>query len=101
MPAGSRPTRHAGQVGWPAFIDDYDEHARLDRLEQGLRLCTLWLWPLRFPGVFGEIESVHGLARGRLNDGVSASSRGASHWQRRRALNSLMPQRRGADLAAF
>ncbi|MFO1226618.1 helicase-related protein [Roseateles sp.] len=73
-----------GQVGWPAFIDDYDEHARLDRLEQGLRLCTLWLWlDLRFPGVFGEVESVHDL-RGRLNDGIERQLKGRKPlWQRR------------------
>ncbi|MEO3691010.1 helicase-related protein [Roseateles paludis] len=73
-----------GQVGWPEFIDDYDEHARLDRLEQGLRLCTLWLWlDLRFPGVFGEVEAVLDL-RGRLNDGIERQLKGRKPlWQRR------------------
>ena len=61
--------RH-GRVGRPAFLDEVDGHSRLDRMEQGLRGCTLWLWlDLRFPGVYGLLEEVLHL-RGALNDGI-------------------------------
>ncbi len=73
-----------GQVGAPAFLDDIDEHARLDRMEQALRLCTLWLWlDLRFPGVYGHVDAVLDL-RGRLNDGIERQLKGKrALWQRR------------------
>jgi ATP-dependent RNA helicase SUPV3L1/SUV3 len=61
--------RH-GHVGRPAFLDEVDGASRLDRMEQGLRGCTLWLWlDLRFPGVYGLLEEVLHL-RGALNDGI-------------------------------
>ena len=82
-------------MGWPAFIDDYDEHARPTAWSRACA-CTLWLWlDLRFPGVFGEVESVHDL-RGRLNDGIERQlKRGASHHGKCRGAEFLMPQRRG------
>jgi ATP-dependent RNA helicase SUPV3L1/SUV3 len=53
-----------------------DEHSRLDRMEQALRACTLWLWlDLRFPGVFGHVEDVIDL-RSRLNDGIERQLKG-------------------------
>jgi ATP-dependent RNA helicase SUPV3L1/SUV3 len=61
---------HTGQAGRPWFLDAVDGHSRLDRMEQALRACTLWLWlDLRFPGVYGHVEEVHAL-RGALNDGI-------------------------------
>ncbi len=60
----------SGKAGAPWFLDDVDEHSRLDRMEQALRSCTLWLWlDLRFPGVYGHVEAVIDL-RSRLNDGI-------------------------------
>ncbi|MEO5695495.1 MAG: helicase-related protein, partial [Burkholderiaceae bacterium] len=39
-----------GQAGKPWFLDEVDGHSRLERMEQALRACTLWLWlDLRFP----------------------------------------------------
>jgi len=67
--------RH-GQAGRPAFIDQVDGHSRLDRMEQGLRACTLWLWlALRFEGVFGHMEEVLAL-RSSLNDGIERQLKG-------------------------
>ena len=61
--------RH-GQVGRPGFLDAVDSHSRLDRMEQTLRSCTLWLWlDLRFPGIYGHLDEVLGL-RELLNDGI-------------------------------
>ncbi len=73
-----------GQAGAPEFVDDVDEHARLDRMEQALRMCTLWLWlDLRFPGVYGHVDEVIDL-RGRLNDGIERQLKGKRPlWQRR------------------
>ena len=73
-----------GQAGEPHFLDDYDQHGRLDRMEQALRICTLWLWlDLRFPGVYGHVEEVIDL-RGRLNDGIERHLKGKKPlWQRR------------------
>ena len=65
-----------GQAGAPWFLDDVDEHSRLDRMEQALRACTLWLWlDLRFPGVFGHVAAVVDL-RSRLNDGIEKQLKG-------------------------
>jgi len=67
--------RH-GQAGRPAVLDQVDGHSRLDRMEQGLRACTLWLWlDLRFPGVFGHVEEVLAL-RSSLNDGIERQLKG-------------------------
>jgi ATP-dependent RNA helicase SUPV3L1/SUV3 len=65
-----------GKAGKPWFLDDVDGHSRLDRMEQALRACTLWLWlDLRFPGVYGHVEAVIAL-RGRLNDGIERQLKG-------------------------
>ncbi len=65
-----------GTAGQPWFLDSVDEHSRLDRMEQALRSCTLWLWlDLRFPGVFGHVDDVVGL-RERLNDGIERQLKG-------------------------
>jgi ATP-dependent RNA helicase SUPV3L1/SUV3 len=66
----------AGRAGEPWFLQQVDEHSRLDRMEQALRACTLWLWlDLRFPGVFGHVEDVIDL-RSRLNDGIERQLKG-------------------------
>jgi ATP-dependent RNA helicase SUPV3L1/SUV3 len=74
----------SGKSGAPWFLDDVDEHSRLDRMEQALRQCTLWLWlDLRFPGVYGYVEAVMDL-RGRLNDSIERHLKGKKPlWQRR------------------
>ena len=73
-----------GRAGEPHFLDEYDQHGRLDRMEQALRICTLWLWlDLRFPDVFGHVEEVIDL-RARLNDGIERHLKGKKAlWQRR------------------
>ncbi len=59
-----------GQAGRPSFLDTVDGHSRLDRMEQALRACTLWLWlDLRFPGHYGHLDEVLEL-RAMLNDGI-------------------------------
>ena len=71
-------SRHAltGAVGAPWFLQEVDEHSRLDRMEQALRSCTLWLWlDQRFPGVYGHLAAVVDL-RGRLNDGIERHLKG-------------------------
>ena len=78
--------RHAwdGQAGEPSFLFDVDEHSRLDRMEQALRACTLWLWlDQRFPGVFGHLDAVVAL-REQLNDGIAGQLRARRPlWQAR------------------
>ncbi|MBX3622854.1 MAG: helicase [Rhizobacter sp.] len=65
-----------GKAGRPWFLDAVDAHSRLDRLEQALRSCTLWLWlDLRFPGVYGHVEEVHVL-REVLNDAIERQLQG-------------------------
>jgi len=73
-----------GQAGSPWFLDEVDEHSRLDRMEQALRACTLWLWlDLRFPGAYGGVDAVVDL-RGRLNDGIERHLKGKKPlWQTR------------------
>ncbi|MDP9046314.1 MAG: helicase [Pseudomonadota bacterium] len=72
--AGNHAT--AGTAGTPWFLDEVDGHSRLDRMEQALRACTLWLWlDLRFPGVYGHLERVIEL-RSRLNDGIERQLQG-------------------------
>jgi ATP-dependent RNA helicase SUPV3L1/SUV3 len=69
--------RHAwdGKVGEPDFLYDVTEHSRLDRMEQALRACTLWLWlDQRFENVFGYVDEVVAL-RERLNDGIAGQLR--------------------------
>ena len=65
-----------GKVGAPWFLDEVDGHSRLDRMEQALRGCTLWLWlDLRFPGVYGRLTEVLAL-REQLNDGIERQLKG-------------------------
>lgn len=67
--------RH-GKVGRPVFLDSVDGHSRLDRMEQALRACTLWLWlDLRFEGAYGHVEEVLAL-RSTLNDGIERQLKG-------------------------
>ncbi len=72
--AGNHAT--TGKAGKPDFLDHVDGHSRLERMEQALRGCTLWLWlGLRFPGVYGHEETVYTL-RGVLNDGIERQLKG-------------------------
>jgi ATP-dependent RNA helicase SUPV3L1/SUV3 len=67
---------YTGRAGRPWFLDEVDGHSRLDRMEQALRACTLWLWlDLRFPGIYGLVDAVHAL-RGELNDGIERQLQG-------------------------
>jgi ATP-dependent RNA helicase SUPV3L1/SUV3 len=72
-----------GTVGSPWFVQEVDEHSRLDRMEMALRSCTLWLWlDLRFPGVYGQVALVVDL-RARLNDGIERHLKSKKPlWQR-------------------
>ena len=66
----------AGRAGKPWFLDAVDGHSRLDRMEQALRACTLWLWlDLRFPNVYGHLDEVLAL-RSSLNDGIERHLKG-------------------------
>jgi ATP-dependent RNA helicase SUPV3L1/SUV3 len=66
----------AGHAGKPWFLDAVDGHSRLDRMEQALRACTLWLWlDLRFPNVYGYLDEVLAL-RSALNDGIERQLKG-------------------------
>jgi ATP-dependent RNA helicase SUPV3L1/SUV3 len=77
--------RHAttGKAGTPWFLDEVDEHSRLDNMEKALRSCTLWLWlDLRFPNIYGHLEAVIDL-RERLNEGIERHLKGKKPlWQR-------------------
>jgi ATP-dependent RNA helicase SUPV3L1/SUV3 len=65
-----------GRAPKPWFLDAVDGHSRLDRMEQALRACTLWLWlDLRFPGVYGFVDEVLDL-RSALNDGIERQLKG-------------------------
>ena len=65
-----------GRAGSPWFLTDVDGHSRLERMEQALRSCTLWLWlGLRFPGVYGHLDEVIAL-RAVLNDGIERQLKG-------------------------
>ncbi len=79
--------RHStdGQAGTPWFLDEIDEHSRLDAMENALRACTLWLWlDLRLPGVYGHVDEVVDL-RGRLNAGIERHLKGKKPlWRRTR-----------------
>jgi ATP-dependent RNA helicase SUPV3L1/SUV3 len=80
---------HTGRAGRPWFLDAVDGHSRLDRMEQALRACTLWLWlDLRFPGAYGHVEAVHQL-RAALNDGIERQLKG------KRPLAQMRGGRRG------
>jgi ATP-dependent RNA helicase SUPV3L1/SUV3 len=72
-----------GQAGTPWFLDEVDEHSRLDNMEKALRSCTLWLWlDLRFPGIYGHLDAVIDL-RERLNEGIERHLKGKKPlWQR-------------------
>jgi len=70
--------RHSqtGKAGRPWFLDAVDSLSRLERMEQALRGCTLWLWlDLRFPGAYGHVEEVQAL-RSALNDGIERQLKG-------------------------
>lgn len=74
----------AGRAGTPWFLDQVDGHSRLDRMEQALRACTLWLWlDLRFPGVYGHLDEVVAL-RSSLNDGIERELKGKRPLAQRR-----------------
>ena len=65
-----------GKAGRPWFLDAVDGHSRLERMEQALRACTLWLWlDLRFEGVYGHVDAVLDLRSG-LNDGIERQLKG-------------------------
>ena len=65
-----------GNVRDPQFLQGVDGHSRLDRMEQTLRICTLWLWlDLRFPGIYGQVDQVQAL-RSELNDGIEGQLKG-------------------------
>jgi ATP-dependent RNA helicase SUPV3L1/SUV3 len=65
-----------GKAGRPWFLDQVDGHSRLERMEQALRACTLWLWlDLRFPGAYGHVDEVLAL-RSQLNDGIERQLKG-------------------------
>ncbi|NUZ05884.1 helicase-related protein [Piscinibacter koreensis] len=65
-----------GRAGSPWFLRDVDGHSRLDRMEQALRSCTLWLWlDLRFEGVYGDVDEVLAL-REELNNGIERQLKG-------------------------
>ena len=65
-----------GKVGAPWFLNEVDGHSRLDRMEQALRGCTLWLWlDLRFAGIYGHLDAVLAL-REQLNDGIERQLKG-------------------------
>ena len=67
---------HTGRAGKPWFLDQVDGHSRLERMEQALRACTLWLWlDLRFPGIYGHLDAVLAL-RSSLNDGIERQLKG-------------------------
>lgn len=73
-----------GQAGRPTFLDDVDGHSRLERMEQALRACTLWLWlGLRFEGVYGHVDEVLAL-RSTLNDGIERQLKGKRPLAERR-----------------
>ncbi|HET9645702.1 MAG TPA: helicase-related protein, partial [Burkholderiaceae bacterium] len=74
-----------GQAGPPSFVQDVDEHSRLDRMEQGLRLCSLWLWlDLRFPCSYGHLDEVLAL-RDTLNNGIERQLKSRKPlWETRR-----------------
>ena len=74
-----------GQAGRPGFLDEVDSRSRLDRMEQCLRACTLWLWlDLRFPGIYGHLDEVLEL-RSMLNDGIERQLKGKRPlWQSRK-----------------
>ncbi|MEN9628513.1 MAG: hypothetical protein RJA10_1740 [Pseudomonadota bacterium] len=66
----------SGRAGRPWFLDAVDGHSRLDRMEEALRACTLWLWlDLRFPGIYGHVDDVVELRR-QLNDGIERQLKG-------------------------
>ena len=83
-----------GEAGRPDFLDGISEHSRLDRMEQALRSCTLWLWlDLRFPGVYVSVDAVVDL-RSRLNNGIERHLKGKKPlWQTRGGRGGGGPRR--------
>lgn len=85
----------SGEAGSPWFLEEVDEHSRLERMEQALRSCTLWLWlDLRFPNVYGHVDRVVDL-RGRLNDGIERHLKGKKPLWQTRQTRSARPPRGG------
>ncbi|MEW6705182.1 MAG: helicase-related protein [Pseudomonadota bacterium] len=75
-----------GSAGEPWFVQEVDSAGRLDRMEQALKLCSLWLWlDLRFPGVYGHGGAVTE-ARNALNDGIERQLKSRKPlWEVRRS----------------
>ncbi|NDY91271.1 helicase-related protein [Ideonella livida] len=75
--------RH-GSVSRPEFLDHVGANSRLERMEQVLRACTLWLWlDLRFPGVYSAQDEVLAM-RSVLNDGIERQLKAKKPlWQAR------------------
>jgi ATP-dependent RNA helicase SUPV3L1/SUV3 len=90
-----------GSVSRPGVLDEVDEHSRLDRMEQALRTCTLWLWlDLRFPGIYGQVDEVVGL-RSRLNDGIERQLKGKKPLWQMRQRGAPGADRRDSDRLEF
>lgn len=84
----ARSHARSGQAGAPWFLDEVDGHSKLERMEQALRACTLWLWlDLRFPGVYGHVDEVLHL-RSQLNDGIERQLKGKRPLAQRRQRRS-------------
>jgi ATP-dependent RNA helicase SUPV3L1/SUV3 len=77
---------HEGRAGEPLFVEEVDGRSRLDRMEQALRLASLWLWlDLRFPGVYGAVDAVTDF-RDTLNDGIERQLKSRRPlWEQRRS----------------
>jgi ATP-dependent RNA helicase SUPV3L1/SUV3 len=88
---------HTDAAGRPAFLDEVDGHSRLERMEQALRTCTLWLWlDLRFPGVYGYVDEVQAL-RSELNDGIERQLKGKRPLAQQRQRRSSGGSRSARD----
>jgi hypothetical protein len=71
--------------------DQVDGHSRLERMEQALRVCMLWLrLGLRFESFYGHGEGVLAL-RSALNDGIERPLKGGRPLAQMR---HARPQRR-------
>jgi signal transduction histidine kinase/CheY-like chemotaxis protein len=78
----SRQPRPAPARPAPWFLDQVDGHSRLDRMEQALRACTLWLWlDLRFPKASTAMWTKCWRCAARSTTASSASSRASARWR--------------------